>query len=376
MPKRKNTAIKPYKLKSGKKRYMFYIYLGQKNGQKVQTFRRGFKSYEEADAVYKQLAATNPQDFVKQKQYTVDQLWNEWFKRYVLDVKPSTAQKTYELYNLHIKPEFGESYVDSLTTKTISDYFYSLANEYKRYRTVFNYLHKLLEYAVDIELINRNPARSSLLPKKSAVKGRDTSHNFYTLDELKAFLDTAKEISDQVYFYFLILATTGIRKSEAIALHWSDFNYENKTIQIQRTTAYKLKIKGNGEIETNDYGTQIPKGNETRVVPMSDLVYEVSLHCRKDLNPLVFHNTKGDYYRSSKADKWKKQIYEKNPNLKKITVHGLRHSFATIANDNGWNMVDVKNVLGHKSIDLTLGTYTHTTKNGEEEIRKDINGLF
>ena len=42
MPKRKNTAIKPYKLKSGKKRYMFYIYLGQKNGQKVQTFRRGF----------------------------------------------------------------------------------------------------------------------------------------------------------------------------------------------------------------------------------------------------------------------------------------------------------------------------------------------
>ena len=75
-------------------------------------------------------------------------------------------------------------------------------------------------------------------------------------------------------------------------------------------------------------------------------------------------------------DKWKKQIYEKNPNLKKITVHGLRHSFATIANDNGWNMVDVKNVLGHKSLDLTLGTYTHTTKNGEEEIRKDINGLF
>ena len=109
---------------------------------------------------------------------------------------------------------------------------------------------------------------------------------------------------------------------------------------------------------------------------MSDLVYEVSLHCRKDLNPLVFHNTKGDYYRSSKADKWKKQIYKKNPNLKKITVHGLRHSFATIANDNGWNMVDVKNVLGHKSLDLTLGTYTHTTKNGEEEIRKDINGLF
>ena len=62
--------------------------------------------------------------------------------------------------------------------------------------------------------------------------------------------------------------------------------------------------------------------------------------------------------------------------LQSLMTTAGRHSFATIANDNGWNMIDVKNVLGHKSLDLTLGTYTHTTRNGEEEIRKDINGLF
>lgn len=376
MPKRKNTAIKSYKLKSGKRRYMFYIYLGRKNGQKVQTCRRGFKSYEEADAKYKQLAATNPRDFVKQKQYTVDQLWQEWFKRYVLDVKPSTAQKTYDMYRLHIKPRFGDSYLDSLTTKDISDYFYELAENYKKYRAVFNYLRKLLEYAVDIGLLNRNPARPSLLPKKSAVKGRDVSHNFYTLDELRDFLDTAKQIEDRVYFYFLILATTGMRKSEALALNWSDFDYKERTIKVQRTTAYKLKIDEDGKIISNAYGIQIPKGNRSRVVPMPDLVYKVSVHCHKDLNPIVFHNIKGNYYRSNQADKWMKQVYKKNPKLRKITVHGLRHSFATIANENGWNMVDVKNVLGHRSLNLTLGTYTHATKNGEEEIRKDINGLF
>ena len=376
MPKRKNTAIKSYKLKSGERRYMFYIYLGTKNGQKVQTCRRGFKSYEEADTKYKLLAATNPQDFVKQKQYTVDQLWQEWFKRYVLDVKPSTAQKTYDMYRLHIKPEFGDQYLDNLTTKDIADYFYQLAENYKKYRAVFNYLHKLLEYAVDIELLNRNPARPALLPKKSAVKGRDTSHNYYTIDELKDFLETAKKIDDRVYFYFLILATTGMRKSEALALHWSDFNFKDKTIMVQRTTAYKLKIDKDGNILSNTYGIQTPKGNRSRTVPMSDLLYDVSLHSRKDLNPIIFHNHKGTYYRSNQADKWKKEIYRENPQLKKITVHGLRHSFATIANENGWNMVDVKNVLGHRSLDLTLGTYTHTTKNGEEEIRNEINGLF
>ena len=57
MPKRKNTAIKSYKLKSGKRKYMFRIYLGMKGAKKVETTRRGFNSYEEADAAYKKMAA-------------------------------------------------------------------------------------------------------------------------------------------------------------------------------------------------------------------------------------------------------------------------------------------------------------------------------
>lgn len=57
MPKRKNTSIKDYKLKSGKKRYMFQIYLGtNSNGKPIITRRRGFKSYAEAEAVFNKMS--------------------------------------------------------------------------------------------------------------------------------------------------------------------------------------------------------------------------------------------------------------------------------------------------------------------------------
>lgn len=65
------------------------------------------------------------------------------------------------------------------------DYFVSLTKKKKTFMKSFNYLHKVLEYGVDIHLINTNPARTTLLPKKSPVKGHDTSHNFYDLQELK-----------------------------------------------------------------------------------------------------------------------------------------------------------------------------------------------
>lgn len=66
MPKRKNTSIKEYALKSGKKRFMFQIYLGyNSNGKPIITRRRGFKSYAEAEAAYNKMSQIKADDFVQ-----------------------------------------------------------------------------------------------------------------------------------------------------------------------------------------------------------------------------------------------------------------------------------------------------------------------
>lgn len=373
MPKRRNTDIYSYKLKNGKKRYGFRIYIGSKghgrNRKKVETRRSGFKTYAEAEIEYNNLNAKGVNNYIKPKQMTVDDLWHKWFPYYCESgVKESTIQKCTEIYRIHIKPEFGGYYLDELTTEAISDYFYELAEYYRKFKTVFNYFHRMLEYAVDIELITRNPARASLIPKKSKVKKRDLSENFYSIQELQEFFATAKKVDEQAYVYFLILGMTGIRKSEAIALNWKDIEYENKQIYVQRTTAYG---------RYNKYITQLPKNNKKRHVPMPDELATVLKHYRHDLSDKLFHTAKDKYYRSMQATNWQKEIYKANPKLRKITIHGIRHTFATILNhQNGTNPKDVQVILGHSSLNMTMDVYTHSTKEGRENVREKIDKLL
>ena len=142
----------------------------------------------------------------------------------------------------------------------------------------FNYLHKVLEYGVDIHLINTNPARTTLLPKKSPVKGHDTSHNFYDLQELKQFLKCAKQIDERTYVFYLLLGSTGLRKSEALALNWSDINFKENQISVTKTLAFSLEGK---------YTIQDPKSEHSkRVVPLSSSLSGVLKHYRKTYLPL------------------------------------------------------------------------------------------
>jgi len=368
MPKRKNTAIKPYKLKSGKKKYMFKLYLGMKGTKKIETTRRGFSSYEEADAVYKKMAAQNAQDFIKEKQITFDELYQKWLPFYARDVKESTLWKTETMYKTHLKDAFGNQYIDQITTAEIADYFLKLSAKYVNYKVLFWYMRRIFEYAIDINLLNRNPARASLLPKKTTVKKRrDTAHNFYSADEIKTFLTAAKNYSERSYVYFSILASTGMRKCEALALEWNDIEFNKHRIFIQRTTAYG---------ENNKYITQLPKGNKKRYVPLDDKLASELKHYRTDLSDKLFHTADGTFLRPSKPDQWRRAIYAKETDLKRITIHGLRHTFATLLNQAGVNPKDVQAILGHTTIDLTLDVYTHSTAEGQEKARAEINKLF
>lgn len=368
MPRRKNTAIKSYKLKSGKKRYMFKVYLGMKGGKKVETTRRGFESYEEADAVYKKMAAQDAQDFIREKQITFDELYHKWLPFYSRNVKESTLWKTETMYKTHLKEPFGNLYIDQITTAEIADYFLDLSAKYVNYKVLFWYMRRIFEYAIDLSLLNRNPARASLLPKKTTVeKRRDVAHNFYTADEVHQFLDAAKNYSDRAYIYFSILASTGMRKCEALGLEWKDIEFSQQRIFIQRTTAYG---------EDNKYITQLPKGNKKRYVPLDDRLAIELKHYRNDLSDKLFHTAANDFLRPSKPNQWRKAIYANEPDLKQITIHGLRHTFATLLNQAGINPKDVAQILGHTKVNMTLDVYTHSTIQGREKARAEINKLF
>ena len=194
MPKRKNTSIKDYKLKSGKKRYMFQIYLGtNSNGKPIITRRRGFKSYAEAEAVFNKMSQIKPDSFVKQKQIKVSELRDLWFENYKTQVKESTANKNKQVFDNHVIPDFGNQYIDKITVAELQRWADNKAKQIVKYRDAINEFNALFEYGIRLNYVSANPLKRIIIPKKTSRKRRDTEHNAYTRDELNQFLKVAKE---------------------------------------------------------------------------------------------------------------------------------------------------------------------------------------
>lgn len=392
MPKRKNSSIKEYALKSGKKRYEFVVSLGQNsNGKRVQVHRRGFKSYAEAEAMFNKLSQTKPDNFVKQKQIKISELWKLWFNNYKDTVKGSTANKTEINYNTHVDPYFGNNYIDRIQVKDLQKWADKLATELVKYRDVLFIMRSLYEYGMRLEYVADNELSRIIIPKKTTRKRRDTEHNFYSKEELDTFLEVAKQVNLRVYAYFKLLSSTGLRKGEALALTWKDIDLVNNTISVNKTISYDM---GNKQV------VNTPKTKQSkRTVPLSENLKQVLLDYRRNekvLSDKLFHTIVGNYVSLSKPTQWLNEVYAKdhkinedfakknkldknyvlNKDLRHITLHGFRHTFATLLIENtNVKPKTVQMLLGHANIQMTLDIYTHVNNKNKEDAINSISQL-
>lgn len=370
MPKR-DKHIKTYKLKNGETRYWFQAYLGTNpmTGKPVQVTRKKFTSYNEAKDTYDQLIAQGTKGYVKPKQKTVDEVYKLWFENYQKEVKESTANKTNINYRIHIKPIFGSDYIDQLSSEKFQLFVNELANKLVKYKEIINKFNELYKYGAAMKFCKPedNPVNMVLIPRKTSRKRRDISKNYYTLEELQEFLSIAKKHNFKYYVYFMLLATTGLRKSEALALNWSDIDWIHKTVKVTKTLAIGLN---------NKLIIQAPKSADSkRPTPLTDHMISVLKEYRKEdklVSPIIFHGLGNKYVAISKPQRWLDLIYKANPDLRQITIHGFRHTYATL--NKGQDIKDVQAVMGHADI-LMTEHYTHSTPEGRERIRSHMNSL-
>ena len=213
-----------------------------------------------------------------------------------------------------------------------------------------------------------NPVNIIIVPKRTTRKRRNIKNNFYTLSELKESLDATKNYDFRYYTYFMLLSTTGLRKSEALALQWSDIDLDKKTVNVNKTLSTGIR---------NKLIIQSPKSADpNRVAVLTDHMVSVLKEYHKNekiLFPIIFHKESGNYLNLSRPQAWLKSIYAANPQLKKhITVHGFRHTYAT--HNKGEDMTDVQAVMGHANVSMTRH-YTHSTPEGRNRVRIYMNDL-
>ena len=366
-----NNDIKEYTTTSGKKRYGFNLYVGkdETTGRTIQIKKQGFKTEKEALESYLnyQLKVVKGEYVpITKRKLRLNDLYDQWIKLYKTTVQESTFVSTKKIFDNHILKQLGNIYLNKLNVSqcqtAVNTWFNEAPKTFKRF--VF-YASKLINYGITMELIKKNPMKKVILPKVE----RDTSKftDFYSKDELNTFLNDAKEYNFRYFMFFRLLAYSGMRKGECLALKWSDIDFKNKTININKSLAsgennrlYLSPCKNKSSVRLLDMDAHTMDYLKEWRTKQQKEMFKLGMNFLSDDN-LLFANSKGTYTVLSKPQRWDNAICKKYE-LRHIKVHGFRHTHASLLFDAGVSMKDVKERLGHSDITTTMNIYTHVTK--------------
>lgn len=364
MKYKKTNKIKytPGKLKP----YSFRLYVGvnELNGAVIHR-QRSFKTYEEAlEALVTMKKAVKRGEFISsKKRYKFHDLVDLWLPQYRTTVKPSTYTVVNQLVHKHILGSLGGFYLDKLTVikcqSIVNEWFKKYPKSYKR---IYTYARKILDYGWRMELITSNPMAKVIKPRLKEEPKPFT--NYYSKTELNLFLNACKKYNNPIYYtYFRLLAYTGLRPSEALALKWSDINIFNQSISVSRSVDTK---------EHNEIVIDKPKTKfSIRTIDIDDGTLKVLKEWHKYTNSklvklkdgYVFNNPnrpEGVFVRQD-VRRWDYDIANANQ-LRYISPHGFRHTHASMLFSAGVQAKDVQERLGHSTIRTTLDLYVHLGK--------------
>ena len=371
-------TFKQYTKKDGTKLWMFKTYLGtDANGKQITTTRRNFNTKKEAQLALSRLKVQfekGEYNKPKEDRYTFNQVFEIWKNNYELTVKESTFVKVMSQYEFHILPIFGSKYIDSISVIDIQNYANDKVNEFVNYRNLITNISRIFDYAVNIGLIDANPTKRISIPKRKISVGDNKKQNYYTKIELKQFLDLSrKQQPYYIYAFFQLLAYSGCRKGEILGLQWRSVSFKDNHINIIQTLA-------SGK-DNRLYLEQPKTKHSKRIVSLDKQTMEVLKHWKKEQRKmmfqlgyntmndeqLVFSNIENSFLQVSKPRKWMLQTIHKN-NLKEISIHGFRHTHATLLLEAGVSPKVISERLGHSSIQITLDLYSHVTEEMEREV--------
>lgn len=374
--------IKEYQLKNGSQRYMFKVYLGISpyTGEQVHTTRRGFKTRREANIELSRLKTNWLDDLEKQmlekkKKKTYSEIYDLWIEEYKTTVKESTLYKTEQLFKNHIIPAFGDKFLEDITPLDVQEQMNSWHAQFKKATTIMNYAGLVFDYALRLQIININPTKIIRKPTQKKTIKEDKDLNFYDKEELKQFLSAAESGRNfRAYVFFRLLAFTGIRKGEALALKWTDIDFNIKTLNINKAVSRK---------DTGLY-IQTPKTPASiRRISLDDKTIELLKDFKKidSSENLIFHNEDGGILSSAKPRKWLLVIQDSvdeanSKKMKRISTHGFRHTHASLLFEAGASIKDVQYRLGHSDIQTTMDIYTHVTKQAKEQLAEKFNNYI
>lgn len=291
--------------------------------------------------------------------WRLDEYLDHWLE--VEKRRPLTRRRHEAVVRLYIKPLLGRYKLDQLSIPIVQSFINRLEADGKPIATIHQVrkvLSAALTYAVRQELLFRNVARLVELPR---YRAKEAQH--WNTEEITRFIDGAK--TDPLYPAFLLLALYGLRRGEALGIRWRDVDFAGGVLHIRQQVQ-----RIDGQLQ------QVPLKTDTSVrdEPLLMTVTSALLNRRSeqdeardaagdqwrgmnDESELVFTTKTGRPIESHNLARSFFRIC-KGQGLRRITMHGLRHSNATAQKDLQVHARDIQAILGHSDV-RTTGIYEH-----------------
>ncbi|MBP3578756.1 MAG: tyrosine-type recombinase/integrase [Lachnospiraceae bacterium] len=325
---------------------------------------------------------------------------NTFFETWLREIKENTVKANtlsvyMEIYKIHISPALGKQQVSSINKLMVQRLLNNMsknglsANTLAKTKAI---LYSIFKEAMENRMISYNPCENI------TIRRDKTERRVLSFKEQQIFLEA---IRGSRYEMLCILGlSTGLRIGELSGLRWSDINFEEKTLTVERTYIYLHDVKNH---QMKDEFHSPKTKNSCRTIRLLDSTLSLlAVHKEKQRKEkavagetwcpveggedLIFTTKTGGPVRGlnvaetlnnyvkkiNKQEEQKAAKEHREPEyFERITPHTLRHTFATRAFESGIPPKVVQQILGHSSLEMTMDLYTHVTEDVQsKEIQK------
>jgi integrase len=395
--------------------YQYYFETAKINGNRSRVYKSGFKTKGEAlkegAIAYSDYLNTGVE--FKETDISFNDYLDYWLKNYCeSNLKYNTIQTYETIIVKYLKPYLGKYRLSAITSVTLNNYIYSICNRYDFSRVYFANILKVLKgcfrEACDVYgLIRYNPTLTLRLPRIDKYI-EDVKH-VYSQSEIDCILDRFKD-NETFTCAFLTSCFTGMRTGEVFALTWDDIDLDKRIISIKHNVYDKVKdnkgrwfigstktINGIRKVYIGDtllkalinYKNRQEKLKKTfgnmyqyyHLEPVTNtfgktVEYRIvkSKTVRNDNLNLVFTKNDGEYS-ATDITKYPFKIIHTELGIKKCRFYDLRGSYATKILNQGIEIRNVADILGHKNIETTENYYISSSEDSRKKAYNVLEGI-
>ncbi|MBY9077243.1 site-specific integrase [Paenibacillus sp. HN-1] len=365
-------SFQKYETKDGSRwLYKYYGAINPETGKRKPSTKRGFRTKKEAqlDAAQVEKEIADGTFTVLDKFVTFKEVYNLWYATNSPGFKPPTRKSVKSKFKQQLLPHFGELKMKDITKAYCQEVINKMSKKIKTVDNMKMYANQIFEFAIEQDIIKSNPMKKSKIPKPEEehyASDADSERNYWERHEAKKFLGiTKRECEYRDYAIFHTSIYTGGRKGEVLAIGELDIDFKAKTITYDKTLYFEDGIFYTLTSKTAA-SRRVLRADDTTLGVLKKLltIQKERQLARNESGPIKFLFTRNDGVtplRLAYPNDLLDSLVKKH-NLHPITVHGLRHTHASMQFEAGATIKEVQEQLGHSDIKITMNVYTHVTK--------------